>query len=100
LRVTARCGWFEDTLKDFHEPIAVAFLDVDLAASTRTCLKYLYPRITEGGVLFSHDGYMPLVRAVFADTQFWEQEVGCRMPTVEGLGRRKLLRIVKTSEGP
>jgi O-methyltransferase len=93
-------GWFEETLKDFHEPIAVAFLDVDLAASTRTCLKYLYPQIIEGGTLFSQDGHMPLVRAVLADTRFWEQVVGCRMPTVEGLGTRKLLRIVKTAAGP
>ena len=93
-------GWFEETLKDFHEPIAVAFLDVDLAASTRTCLEYLYPKITEGGALFSQDGHSPLVQAVFADARFWEQKVGCRMPTVEGLGTRKLLRIVKTAAGP
>lgn len=42
-------GWFEDTMPRFSEKIVVAYLDVDLAASTRTCLKYLYPLITAGG---------------------------------------------------
>jgi O-methyltransferase len=92
-------GWFEETLKEFLEPVAVVFLDVDLAASTRTCLRYLYPKIKTGGILFSQDGHLPRVRAVFADTQFWEQVVGCRKPTVEGLGARKLIHIVKTGEG-
>jgi len=90
-------GWFEETLKHFHEPVAVAYLDVDLAASTHACLKYLYPRMTEGGTLFSQDGHLPLVQAVLADTRFWEQVVGCPIPTVEGLGTRKLVHIVKTA---
>jgi hypothetical protein len=30
-------------------------LDVDLYASTLSCLKYFYPRMTPGGVILSHD---------------------------------------------
>jgi O-methyltransferase len=33
-------GYFENTLTDFREPVAAAYLDVDLASSTRTCLRY------------------------------------------------------------
>ncbi len=88
-------GWFQETLPRFKEPIAAAYLDVDLAQSTRTCLKHLYPLISSGGILYSQDGDFPLVIDVFADSSFWEQEVGCARPEVEGLGGRKLLRIQK-----
>jgi len=36
-------GWFDNTMPYFKEPVAAIYLDVDLASSTRTCLKYLYP---------------------------------------------------------
>jgi len=88
-------GWFEDTLPAIQGPFAGIYLDVDLAASTRTCLRYLYPHLQEGGVLFSQDGHLPLVIDVFADERFWEQEVGYPKPHIEGLGTRKLIKIVK-----
>jgi O-methyltransferase len=88
-------GWFKETLPYFKEPIAAAYLDVDLAASTRTCLKYLYPLLAAGGVLYSHDGHLPLVIEVFNDDEFWKNEIGCKKPHVEGLGKKKLIRIVK-----
>jgi O-methyltransferase len=88
-------GWFENTLPAFHRPVAVAYIDVDLASSTRTCLKYLYPLLIPGGVLLSQDGHLPLVLDVFRDEQFWRGEVHCEMPRIEGLGTSKLLKIVK-----
>lgn len=88
-------GWFEDTMPAFDKPIAVAFLDVDLASSTRTCLKYLYPLLIPGGVLFSHDGAFPLVIDVLNDDRFWEDEVGFKKPVIEGLGVKQLIKIVK-----
>ncbi len=88
-------GWFEQTMPAFREPIALAFLDVDLAQSTRTCLKTLWPVLSPGGVLYSQDGDFPLVIDVFADSSFWEEEVGCARPEIEGLGKRKLLRLRK-----
>ncbi|OGD27401.1 MAG: hypothetical protein A2Y56_03385 [Candidatus Aminicenantes bacterium RBG_13_63_10] len=90
-----RPGWFEETMPGFSEPIALLFLDVDLAASTRTALKHLYPRLVPGGVLFSHDGHLPRVISVFRDAEFWEREIGCPPPPVLGLGRRKLIRADK-----
>jgi len=88
-------GWFEDTLPAFREPLAGIYLDVDLAASTRTCLRHLYPLLQEEGVLFSQDGHLPLVIDVLADARFWEQEVGYPKPHIEGLGTSKLVKIVK-----
>lgn len=42
-------GWFEDTMPVFNERIIAAYIDVDLASSTKTCLKYLYPLLVPGG---------------------------------------------------
>ena len=76
-------GWFEDTMPQFTKKIAAVYVDVDLASSTKTCLKYLYPLIIPGGVLYSQDN------------DFWEKEVGCKKPYIEGLGTQKLIRIIK-----
>jgi len=91
-------GWFDATMPGFNEDIAAAYLDVDLASSTRTCLKYLYRRIVPGGVLISQDGDFPLVIEVFKDAKFWYDEVGCERPFVEGLGKRKMLKVVKPGQ--
>ena len=82
-------GWFEETMPGFNEPVALAYLDVDLASSTRTCLKYLYPLLAHGGAIYSQDGDFPLVIEVFKDENFWINEVGCSgMPAIEGLGKK------------
>ncbi|QPJ65965.1 MAG: methyltransferase [Candidatus Nitrohelix vancouverensis] len=88
-------GWLESTLPHFKEEVALAYLDVDLASSTKTCIKHLYPLIQPGGILMSQDGHLPLVIDVFNDDRFWEEEVGVLKPLVEGLGKQKLIRIVK-----
>ena len=88
-------GWFEDTMPQFTKKIAAVYVDVDLASSTKTCLKYLYPLIIPGGVLCPQDGDFPLVIQVYDDDVFWEKEVGCKKPYIEGLGTQKLIRITK-----
>lgn len=88
-------GWFEDTMPKFRQPISAVYLDVDLASSTRTCLKYLYPLLEPGGVIFSQDGHLPLVIDVFNDENFWCNEVGYTKPEIVGLGKSKLIKIVK-----
>ena len=87
-------GWFKDTMPDFKKSISVIYLDVDLASSTRTCLKYLFPLLEKGGTLFSQDGHIPLVVDVFSDDNFWLKEVGCAKPSIQILGR-KLIKILK-----
>lgn len=89
-------GWFEKTLPKFNKPIAAIYLDVDLASSTKTCIKYFYPLLASGGILYSQDGDFPLVIKVFNDNKFWEKEVGCKKPHIEGIGTKKLIKIVKS----
>jgi O-methyltransferase len=88
-------GWFEDTMPSFDEPIVGAYLDVDLAESTRTCLKYLWPRVSPGGVVVSQDGDFPLVIDVLRDDDFWRGEVGCERPRMRGLGTSKMVTIFR-----
>ena len=88
-------GWFEDTLPSLNQPIAMAFIDVDLVSSTRTCLKYIYPRLIKGGTIFSHDGLLQRCNEVFGDAKFWVDVVGFPMPPMPGLGTDKLLQITK-----
>jgi O-methyltransferase len=88
-------GWFDQSVPAFREPIAALYLDVDLASSTRTCLKHLYPLISSGGYVFSQDGHLPLVIEVLRDAEFWEREVGAEAPRFRGLGRSKLISAQK-----
>ena len=84
-------GWFDLTMPQFCQPVVAAYLDVDLASSTRTCLKYLWPLLVPGGYLFSQDGHLPLVLEVFDDDQFWEREINTRKPIIHDFGSSKLI---------
>ena len=86
-----RKGWFDDTMPHFAEPVVAAFIDVDLASSTRTCIQYLYPLLVPGGVIFSHDGHLPLCIEVFCDEDSLGT-VGGPLPVIEGLGKRNSFR--------
>jgi O-methyltransferase len=93
-RVELRRGLFADTLPAATlDQVAVALLDVDLLASTRTCVAHLVPRLAPGGVLFTQDGHLEATVALLSDPSFWHDEVGVRPPAIAGLGRRKLLAI-------
>jgi O-methyltransferase len=92
-------GWFEDTMPGFAEEIVAAYIDVDLASSTRTCIKHLYPLLVPGGRLISQDGDFPLVIEVFDDDDFWQSEVGCSKPPMTGLGSDKMITVTKPHKG-
>jgi O-methyltransferase len=88
-------GWFDDTLPHFNEPVAAIYLDVDLVSSTKTCLKYLWPLLNPGGVVFSQDGHLARIQELFNDPRFWLDEVGCEPPKVDYLPRTHLLAVRK-----
>jgi O-methyltransferase len=92
-------GWFDETMQHFSEPVAAAYVDVDLVSSTRTCLQHLYPLLPPGGALYSQDGHLPLVIDLFQDEEFWRQQIGCEKPRMHGLGLSKLVRITKSGAG-
>lgn len=91
-------GWFEDTMPSFTEQIAAAYIDVDLASSTRTCIRYLWPLLSPGGVIVSQDGDFPLVIDVLRDVEFWRSEVGCEPPPMTGIGTSKMVTLFKVAD--
>lgn len=91
--VEYRKGWFADTLPNLDQPVDVVLLDVDLLASTRTCLLHLAPRLRRGGVIFTQDGHLRAVADLLADPAFWRDEVGIAPPAIAGVGREKFLTI-------
>jgi len=50
-----RKGWFEETVQDHTEPIAILRLDGDLYNSTFVCLQHLYPQVIKGGIVIIDD---------------------------------------------
>jgi hypothetical protein len=63
-------GWFEETLPEitpFMEPISLLRLDGDLYNSTYICLKYLYPKVIEGGLVIIDDWALPGCRQAVED---------------------------------
>jgi len=91
--VEYRKGWFHDTLPQLQESVDVALLDVDLLASTETCLVHLVPLLRRGGVIFTQDGHLRAIAARLADARFWRDEIGIEPPAIAGVGRRKFLAI-------
>jgi hypothetical protein len=52
-------GWFSETLPRLDTPVLLAFLDVDLEASLETCVRHLWPNLTDKGYVFI-DEYVDL----------------------------------------
>lgn len=88
-------GFFSDTMPKFHESVAIACMNVDLAQSTRDCLHYLYPLTSPGGVIYSQDAHFPWIIELLRNDKFWRTEVGIAKPDIEGLGRLKFVAIWK-----
>lgn len=88
-------GWYDDTLPGFTDPVSAIYLDVDLVSSTKTCLKYLWPKLEPGGQVYSQDGHLTRIVELFSDDDFWRNELDCEPPVIYRLRREQLLVAVK-----
>jgi len=79
-------GWFEDTLPSFTRPVVLAFLDVDLEASLDTCVRHLWPRLVEGGHLFTDEAVGLDYVALFFSERWWQRHFGQTPPGLMGAG--------------
>jgi predicted O-methyltransferase YrrM len=79
-------GYFDSTLTNFSESIALAFCDVDLRDSLETCLKYLWPLMSSGGVLFTHEAHHLEIASLFYDPALWPDSVPGLVGAGSGLG--------------
>jgi hypothetical protein len=81
-------GYFENTLHtlDPERRFVFIFLDVDLHASLRTCLTQLWPRLQEGGYLYTHEAQQLDFAGLFFDRQWWADNLKCPPPGLVGCG--------------
>jgi hypothetical protein len=64
-------GWFHDTTANFRTKLAVAFVDVDLTASTREAIAAAWPNVVHGGILFVHDATDAKLGSLLESEEFW-----------------------------
>lgn len=79
-------GFFCDSLPALKDPIAFAFLDVDLVSSTQDCLRHVWPLLSPGGSVFTDDAGDLACCKVFFDDPWWHATLGCDAPGFVGSG--------------
>jgi O-methyltransferase len=85
-------GFFCDSMPRWTpQPIAAIVLDVDLASSTRDCIRHLWPHLSPGGLLYSQDGHLDEIVTLLRDPAFWAGVDEPRPPRFDGLGRQKMV---------
>lgn len=61
-------GWFQDTMpKTNHDKISLLRLDGDLYESTKVCMKYLYDKVSKGGIIILDDWLLPGSKKAFLE---------------------------------
>lgn len=79
-------GWFKDTLPHLHQPILLAFLDVDYEASLETCVRYIWNNLTDKGYIFI-DEYVGLdYCSIFYSETYWKKFFNRTPPGLIGAG--------------
>lgn len=79
-------GWFEDTLPHLSDPIALAFLDVDLDASLNTCVLNLWPRLVDEGYIFIDEFVNVDYCSLFYSERYWKEHFDRTPPGMIGAG--------------
>ena len=79
-------GWFKDTLPQLRSPVLLAFLDVDLEASLHTCVRYLWPNLTERGYIFIDECVGVDYCALFFSERYWRTYFDRTPPGLIGAG--------------
>lgn len=79
-------GWFDETLPHLDTPVVLAFLDVDLEMSLETCVRYIWPHLTEKGFIFI-DEYVDLdYCSIFWSERYWKTYFNRKPPGLIGSG--------------
>lgn len=79
-------GFFEDTLHTLDGKYVMAFLDVDLVASLKSCLTAIWPNLQEGCRVFVHEARSLSFVALFFDTSWWQEHLHEEPPGFVGAG--------------
>ena len=76
-------GFFPDTTRDLKETkFAFVSIDVDFEQSIYEGLKFFYPRLTDGGMIFVHDYNNRYLEGVKVAVHRYENEIGIKLKKV------------------
>lgn len=95
-------GYFNKTLHQFSrhpQPIAGIFTDVDLVQSLKTCLVYLWPRLSKNGFWFTHEAQHLEIAQVFFDGHWWRRHIHQKSPGLIGAGQGVPIGLQATAVG-
>jgi O-methyltransferase len=81
-----RVGYYNETMSDIHEPIVMAFLDVDLIDSLKPCLTGLWPNLQPGCRIYTHEARNLAFISVYFDQAWWRQNLDEDAPGFVGSG--------------
>lgn len=84
--VTLHPGYFEETIPEYDEECALVFLDVGLRDSAETCIEHLWPSLSDGGYLFTHDVKHAEIASLFFDGEWWREHLDREPPGLVGAG--------------
>jgi Macrocin-O-methyltransferase (TylF) len=93
-----KVGFFDESMRDFDEPVAMAFLDVDLIDSLRPCLEAIWPRLCAGGRVYVHEAEDLTLVSTFFDRDWWRQAIGEDPPGFVGAGSGLPLTALRGSD--
>ena len=80
--VTAKPGFFPESLGGLEEGFCLVSLDVDFYRTTLDGLRYFWPRLERGGYLLLHDWGSPKLPGVAEALADYEAEIGTPIPAV------------------
>jgi hypothetical protein len=79
-------GYFEETMPAFDEPVVLAFLDVGLRSSAETAVEALWPLLTDGSYLFTHEAKHMEIATLFFEAEWWADHLDDSPPGLVGAG--------------
>ncbi len=79
-------GFFEDTLQHLDRQYVLAFLDVDLIDSLKSCLVAIWPRLQDGCRAYVHEARSLSFVSLFFDSSWWRENLDQDAPGLVGAG--------------
>ncbi len=89
-----RQGFFDETLPSFDEPCVQAWVDVDLRSSLETCVRYLWPHLSDGCAFYTHEAMHTEIASLFFSESWWRKTLGVEPPGLVGAGTGLGIKIL------
>ena len=92
-------GLFADSLHQLQSPVVFAFFDVALASSTRDAIRGVWPKLVDGGYIYTDDSPDVEVMKIWFNDAWWKENLECPAPGYVGTGCGLPIRTGRCSLG-